>query len=93
MFPSAFPETGPNIVQRFWIRLFMTMVYGPYSFLLRSFTGTYTALTTLDLTKLDIQLLTIALLEHRWSILIGLAVVILASVGAYFFSPKGENNT
>jgi len=32
-------------------------------------------------------------MANGWSILIGLVVVIVASVGAYFFSPKGENNT
>lgn len=93
MFPSAFPATGPNIIQRFWIRLFMTFVYWPYTFLHRWLTEGYNVFATLDLANLDTQLLTAALLENRWSILIGLVVVIVASVGAYFFSPKGENNT
>lgn len=39
------------------------------------------------------SILTLHLVLNRWSILIGLAVVVLASLGAYFFSPKGENNT
>jgi hypothetical protein len=91
--PSAFPTEGPNIVQRFWIRLFMTLIYGPYAFLRRHLTETYHTLATLDLSTLDTQLLTVAFLENRWSVLIGLLVVVLASVGAYFFSPKGENNT
>ncbi|OBT76507.1 hypothetical protein VF21_03994 [Pseudogymnoascus sp. 05NY08] len=28
-----------------------------------------------------------------WSILIGFVVIVLASVAAWFFSPKGENQT
>jgi len=31
--------------------------------------------------------------DSSWSIFVGLAVVVLASVGAWFFSPKGENQT
>jgi hypothetical protein len=31
--------------------------------------------------------------HSSWSIFVGLAVVVLASVGAWFFSPKGENQT
>jgi hypothetical protein len=88
LFPSAFPAEGPNIIQRFWIRLFTILIYGPYTFLHQNLTETYAILATLDA-----ELLTVALLENRWSILIGLIVVVLASVGAYFFSPKGENNT
>jgi len=93
MFPSAFPAEGPNIIQRFWIRLFMTFVYGPYTFLRGHSIEIYETLARLDLGHLDTQLLTAALLENRWAIIIGLVVVILASAGAYFFSPQGENNT
>jgi hypothetical protein len=32
-------------------------------------------------------------LPHSWSILIGLLVVVLASVAAWVFAPKGENQT
>jgi len=32
-------------------------------------------------------------MANGWSILIGLVVVVVLSVLAYFFSPKGENRT
>ncbi len=31
--------------------------------------------------------------SYSWSIIIGLVFVVLASLVAWFFSPKGENNT
>ncbi|KAF7504050.1 hypothetical protein GJ744_002879 [Endocarpon pusillum] len=32
-------------------------------------------------------------MANGWSIIIGLVFVVLASLVAWFFSPKGENNT
>ena len=32
-------------------------------------------------------------LDHRWSLLIGLVVILVLSGLAWVFSPKGENNT
>ena len=105
-FPNAFPAEGPNIVQRFWIRLFMTLVYTPYKFLRTHVEAVYTFLRayvessltaqhllTVNEFDMNAQMLMISLQHNSWSILIGLVVVVLACVGAYFFSPKGENNT
>jgi hypothetical protein len=38
-------------------------------------------------------MLTKSLAEHRWSIIIGLLVVVSMSVAAWVFAPKGENQT
>ncbi|KAJ9609363.1 H(+)-transporting V0 sector ATPase subunit e [Cladophialophora chaetospira] len=32
-------------------------------------------------------------LIHRWSILVGLVIIVALSIGAWFLSPKGENQT
>ncbi|KAJ5728688.1 V-type proton ATPase subunit e [Penicillium malachiteum] len=32
-------------------------------------------------------------MANGWSLLVGLIVVVAASLGAWFFSPKGENRT
>jgi V-type H+-transporting ATPase subunit e len=46
-----------------------------------------------DLGNADINVLTAALLENSWSIIIGLVCVVVLCVLAWFFSPKGENQT
>lgn len=40
-----------------------------------------------------LQLLTETWELHSWSIIIGLAVTVVASLAAWFFAPKGENRT
>jgi hypothetical protein len=114
-FPSAFPADGsPNIIQRFWIRLFgppVRSIIACYRFL----SGLMTAyrdghfveyisisswplqiseyLNLHTLSGVDADTLTIFFAENRWSILIGLLVVVLLSVAAWVLSPKGENQT
>ncbi len=44
-------------------------------------------------TNPTVQMLTPLLDTNRWSILIGLLVVVLLSVAAWVFAPKGENQT
>lgn len=92
-FPGAFPAEGPNIIQRFWIRLFMTFIHAPYTFFCARIEMLYTTILALYIGDLDTQTLIASLQNNSWSIIIGLVVVIVASVGVYFFSPKGENNT
>jgi hypothetical protein len=92
-FPNAFPADGPNIMQRFWIRLFMTLIYGPYTFLRSRIEMFYTTILALYIGDMETQILIESLHHNSWSIIIGLVVVLVACVGAYFFSPKGETNT
>ena len=46
-----------------------------------------------DLLATDPDVLTEAARENSWSILIGLVCVVVLGVLAWFFSPKGENQT
>ena len=46
-----------------------------------------------ELGSLDTDVLTGALLANSWSIIIGLVCVVVLCVLAWFFSPKGENQT
>jgi hypothetical protein len=83
----AFPDDGPNIFQQ-------------------AFSGVYVAVTRWlrgvwsiprrcvnDLGNHDAHVLTVAWLENSWSIIIGLVCVVALCVLAWFFSPKGENQT
>ena len=100
--PKYFPAHGPNILQQFWIRLFW-LIANPFIFLYRILDQTYTQLrssihvsTVVDgyhIVLGDRHILTAFAIENRWSLLIGLVVIVVLSVLAWFFSPKGENNT
>jgi hypothetical protein len=39
------------------------------------------------------ELLNRQLIPRSWSIIVGLVIVVLASIAAWFFSPKGETQT
>src|SRR5271155_5138802 len=96
LFPNAFPAEGPNIFQRFWIRLFHFLM-APFYLLWHS--SKHLANAAKDIasrahvewaryTDPDTDLLTLFLYENSWSIIIGLVVVVVLSVLAWFFSPK-----
>jgi len=106
MFPEAFPAQGPNIIQRFWIRLLGPPVRGVVE-IYRGCRTTWAALVdwTADLptlimhthdskdTRTQVQMLILALYDNSWSLIIGLVVIIGLSVAAWLLSPKGENQT
>lgn len=131
MFPNAFPARGPNIIQRFFIRLFgplvtaiialVRMVSRLVSVVVQSARRTYDEIVGLlalasqhpgrgdgngdgngigadghththTLRELTLTL-TMFLAENRWSILVGLVVVVILCGVAWVFSPRGENQT
>lgn len=100
LFPSAFPAHGPNIIQRFWIRLFWFFA-NPLLSIYRYVKSIYDTLQPSILTVSALarqrwqerDLLMQFCVENSWSLLIGLVVIVVLSTLAWFFSPKGENNT
>ena len=99
--PAYFPAQGPNIFQLFWIRLFWLCIW--------PFTTSYSYSKAVYARLLDVVALLLSfggdesdesrmilmslVLDNRWSLLIGLVVILVLSGLAWVFSPKGENNT
>ena len=85
----AFPDDGPNIFQQAFTSFKISlaqMLAATWTAALRLFEG-------VDSTNLRGDVLTEALRANSWSIFIGLACVVVMSLLAWFFAPKGENQT
>jgi hypothetical protein len=83
----AFPDDGPNIFQEA-----ISSVSGAVVRWLGDILDIPRMFVT-EMGMMDTDVLTEALLENSWSIIIGLVCVVVLSVLAWFFSPKGENQT
>jgi hypothetical protein len=83
----AFPDDGPNIFQQAF-----SYMYAAAARRLRDVSSSPRRFVN-DMGNTDIDVLTAALLDNSWSIIIGLVCVVVLSVLAWFFSPKGENQT
>lgn len=83
----AFPDDGPNIFQQAF-----SSVSGAVSRRLSDVLGILRQFVN-EMGRIDMDVLTEALLANSWSIIIGLVCVVALSVAAWFLSPKGENQT
>jgi hypothetical protein len=83
----AFPDDGPNIFQQAFSSVSEALVRRLRG--VPSILGGFVA----GLGNMDTDVLTEALRENSWSIIIGLVIVVVLCVLAWFFSPKGENQT
>jgi V-type H+-transporting ATPase subunit e len=83
----AFPDDGPNIFQQALSSVSAALVRWLRD--VPSVLGAFVA----GPGNLDTDVLTEALRENSWSIIIGLVIVVVLCVLAWFFSPKGENQT
>ena len=83
----AFPDDGPNIFQQAFSSVSGAVV--------RRLAWNWSVPQGLvnDVLAQDTNVLIEAMRENSWSILIGLLCVVVASAVAWFFSPKGENQT
>jgi hypothetical protein len=83
----AFPDNGPNVFQQAFSSASAAVArrLRDVSSLPHRFVN--------GLGNMDTSLLTEALLENSWSIIIGLLCVVVLCVLAWFFSPKGDNQT
>jgi len=88
----AFPDNGPNIFQRAGaaLKLMLAQCLVAAS---QNVVGMVEDSKKFVTAGQDMDLLTAILWEGRWSIFIGLACVIVMSLLAWFFAPKGENQT
>ena len=84
----AFPDDGPNIFQQAF-----SCVDAAVARWLRRVWWSIPRRYVNGLGNHDADVLTVALLENSWSIIIGLVCVVALCVLAWFFSPKGENQT
>ena len=107
--PMSRPEDAPDIVERAILRAFELsrsfdeVVLRALSNLRGSVSSALSSLSSpanSSLLSRDdngnvpwLQLLTETWELHSWSIIIGLAVTVVASLAAWFFAPKGENRT
>jgi hypothetical protein len=82
-----FPDDGPNVFQQTFSSA-SKVVAG----LLVHF-GSIPGAFVHAMGNMDLDMLTLALWENSWSIIVGLVCVVALSVLAWFFSPKGENQT
>jgi len=80
-----FPDDGPNIFQQAFSSVSKVVVGSLAHF------GSIPGAFVREMGNMDLDMLTIALRENSWSIIIGLVCVVILSVLAWFFSPKGEN--
>ena len=81
----AFPDDGPNIFQQAFTSFKLAIS--------QQLVAVLTALQDVGCGNLRRDVLTEALWENSWSIFIGLACVVVMSLLAWFFAPKGENQT
>ena len=82
-----FPDDGPNIFQQAFSSVSKVVVSSLVYF------GSIPGAFVHEMGNMDLDMLTVALRENSWSIIIGLVCVVALSVLAWFFSPKGENQT
>jgi hypothetical protein len=82
-----FPDDGPNIFQQAFSSVSKVVVGSLMYF------GSIPGAFVHAMGNIDRDMLTIALRENSWSIIIGLVCVVVLGVLAWFFSPKGENQT
>jgi hypothetical protein len=82
-----FPDDGPNIFQQAFSSVSKVVVGSLVHF------GSIPGAFVREMGNMDLDMLTVALRENSWSIIIGLVCVVALSVLAWFFSPKGENQT
>jgi len=82
-----FPDDGPNIFQQAFSSVSKVVVGSLVYF------GSIPGAFVHAMGNMDLDMLTVALRENSWSIIIGLVCVVVLSVLAWFFSPKGENQT
>lgn len=88
----AFPDNGPNIFQQGFSAAGNAVVRW-FGLVLSAVQSSFLGLGNVNMDMLRRDVLTEALWENSWSIIIGLACVVVMSLLAWFFAPKGENQT